>query len=66
MRAWMKTLVNATETKIYEGAWKISVAQKSNFEVHFLSNLVFKFNIVLTGIFWDNFHHTLFTFLPFD
>ena len=22
MRAWIKTLVNATETKIYEGAWK--------------------------------------------
>ena len=32
----------------------------------FLSNLVLKFNIVLIGIFKNNFHRNLFNFLPFD
>ena len=70
MRAkyFIKTSVNATETKIDEGAWKkISCAKiqayfwknmnkiPTTFHLFyallFLANLVFKFNIVLIGIF---------------
>ena len=73
-RSFIKTFVNVTETRIDEGAWKEKVAQSVRLEEHcnkiettfhlfyaflFLKNLVVKFNIVLTGIVFDNVNHNL-------
>ena len=66
-KSFVKTLVNVTETRIDEGAWKKIVTQSVHLEEHctkiettfhlffaplFLVNLVFKFNTVLIGIFF--------------
>ena len=80
-KSFIKTSVNVTETKTDEGArkkiknatctWKniwtkIETTFHLFYALLFLSNLVFKFNIVLIGNFLYNFHHNLFTFLSFD
>ena len=66
-KSFIKTSVNVSDTRIDEGAWKKIVMQCVHFEEHctkiettfhlfyallFLTNLDFKFNIVLTGFFW--------------
>ena len=66
-KSFIKTSVNVTETRIDEGAWKKIVTQSVHLEEHctkiettfhlfyallFLINLVFKFNLVLIGIFF--------------
>ena len=66
-KSFIKTSVNVTETRIDEGAWQMIVTQSVHLEEQctkietmfhlffallFLTNLVFKFNIVLIGIFW--------------
>ena len=66
-KSFIKTSVNVTETRIDEGAWQKIVTQSVHLEEQctkietmfhlffallFLTNLVFKFNIVLIGIFW--------------
>ena len=75
-KSFVKSLVNVTETRIDEGAWKKIVTQSVHLEEHstkiettfhlfygllFLTNLVFKFNTVLIGIFFlfDNVSHNL-------
>ena len=70
-KSFIKTLVNVTETRIDEGAWKKIVTQSAHFEeietvfplfyaLLFLTNLVFKFNIVLIGFFLlGNVNHNL-------
>ena len=74
-KSFIKASVNVTETKIDEGAWKKLVAQGVHLEEHctkietrfhlfyallFLTNLVFKFNIVLIGnCCFDNVNHNL-------
>ena len=60
-KSFIKTSVNATETRMDEGAWKKIVTQSLHLEEHciktettfhlfyalfFLTNLAFKFNIV--------------------
>ena len=64
-KSFIKTLVNTTAKKIDEGAWEKISCAKIQACTWFLSNLVFKCNLVLMGIFLDNFHHKLFTFFPF-
>ena len=64
-KSFIKTLVNVTAKKIDEGAWEKINCAKIQACTWFLSNLVFKCNLVLMGIFLDNFHHKLFTFFPF-
>ena len=74
VKSFIKTSVNFTETRIDEGAWRKIVTQSVHLEEHctkiettfhlfyallFFTNLVFKFNIVLIGIFSDNFNHNL-------
>ena len=66
-RSFIKTSINVAEMRITEGAWKKIVAQSVHLKEHcskvestfhlfyvllFLTNLVFKFNIVLIGIFF--------------
>ena len=66
-KSFIKTSVNVTETRINDDAWKNIVKQSVHLEEHctkvkstfhlfyvllFLTNLVFKFNIVLIGIFF--------------
>ena len=66
-KSFIKTSVNVTETRTDEGAWKKIVAQSVHLEEHctkaestfhlfyavlFLTNLVFKFNIMLIGFFF--------------
>ena len=75
-KSFVKSLVNVTETRIDEGAWKKIVTQSVHLEEHstkiettfhlfygllFLTNLVFKFNTLLIGIFFlfDNVSHNL-------
>ena len=74
-KSFIKTLVNVTETRIDEGAWKKIVTQSAHLEENctkietvfplfyallFLTNLVFKFNIVLIGFFLlGNVNHNL-------
>ena len=81
-KSFIKSLVNVTEAKIDECAWKkISHAKRQAwtwkniwtkietrfhlfYALLFLWNLVFKFRIVLIGIFFFfNFHHNLLIFL---
>ena len=77
-KSFIKTLVNVTETRIDESAWKKIVTQNVHLDEHctkietmfhlfyalfFLTNLVFKFNIVLIGIFLDVNHNLLFCLL---
>ena len=67
-KSFIKTSVKLTETKIDEGTWKKIVTQSVHLEEHcakiettfqlfyarlFLTNLVFEFNIVLIGIFFQ-------------
>ena len=65
-KSFIKTSVNATETKIDESVWQLRKNPSVHLEVQFLSNLVFRSNIVLIGIFLHNFQHNLLSFLPFD
>ena len=79
VKSFIKTSVNVTEMRIDEGAWIKIVIQSVYLEEHctkiettfhlfyallFLTNLVFKFNIVLIGIFLII--STTIYFLPFD
>ena len=79
-KSFVKTSVNVTETKIDEGALKKVVTQSVHLEEHcakiettfhlfyallFLTNLVFKFYIVLIGNFSGNVNHNL-LFCLFD
>ena len=73
-KSFVKTSVNVTETRIDEGAWKKIVTQSVHLEehctkiettfhliyaLHYLTNLVFKFNTVLIGFFFDTVSHNL-------
>ena len=66
-KSFVKTLVNVTETRIDEGAWKKIVTQSVHLEEHctkiettfhliyaplYLTNLIFKFNTVLIDLFF--------------
>ena len=64
-KSFIKTLVNVTETRIDEGAWKKIVAQSEHLEEHFTKiettfhlfyALLFLTNL---GIFFDNVNHNL-------
>ena len=51
----------------WKNIWtKIETTFQLIYALPFLSNLVFKFKIVLIGNFLYNFHRNIFTFLPFD
>ena len=65
VKSFIKTLVNVTETRIDEGAWKKIVAQSEHLEEHFTKiettfhlfyALLFLTNL---GIFFDNVNHNL-------
>ena len=76
-KSFVKTSVNVTEMRVDEGAWKKMVTQSAHLQEHctkieatfhlfyaplFLTNLGFKFNTVLIGIFsffFDNVSHNL-------
>ena len=70
-RKLMKVPGKRSVTQKYNVHLEEHLNQKRNhfdlfYALLFLSNLVFKFNMVLTGNVLYNFHHNLFTFLPFD
>ena len=64
----MKKISHAKmQRALWKNIWtKIETTFQLFYAPLFLSNLVFEFNIVLIGNFLCNFHHNLFTFLPFD
>ena len=65
--AWKKISHAKLQAWTWKNIWtKIETTFHLFYALLFLSNLVFKFNIVLIGNFLYNFHHNLFTFLPFD
>ena len=79
-KSFVKTSVNVTETRIDEVARKKIVTQSVHLEEHctkiettfhliyaplYLTNLVFKFNTELIGIFFC-WCQSQFTYLPFD
>ena len=57
-KSFTKTSVNVTEMNIWT---KIETTFHLFYALLFLWNLVFKFNLVLIGNFFYNFHHNLFT-----
>ena len=62
--AWKKISHAKLQAWIWKNIWtKIEVAFHLFYALLFLWNLVFKFNVVLIGNFFYNFHHNLFTFL---
>ena len=81
VKSFITTSANIAETRIDEGAWKKIIAEKLALGKHctkiettfllfyvllFLTNLVFKFNVLLIGIFFFFFDNVTFTFLAFD
>ena len=67
-KSFIKTSVNVTETRIDEGTQNVHLEEHCTkiettfhlfYALLFFTNLVFKFNIVLIGIFSDNFNHNL-------
>ena len=69
-KSFIKTSVNATETKMDQGAWKKMSCSKvyaytwkniaSKHKPRFAYFMRFFINIVLIGIFLNNFHHNLY------
>ena len=65
----MKVPRKTNNTKIRACTSKNTVPKWTSFDLFytlFLSKLGFKFNLMLIGMFLDDFHRNLLTFLPFD
>ena len=65
--AWKKISHVKMQRALWKNIWtKIETTFHLFNALLFLSNLVFKFNRVFISNFLYNFHHNIFTFLPFD